>query len=356
MKKIVFFSGGIDRAGGTERALSLVANALSKEGYEVIVVSLCGDKAYYPLEDNIKLIYLHSKNLRSSIVSNLRKLSSIVREEKPDFWVDVDYILGIYTNRIRNKYKEMKWISWEHFCFYYEYPYFKNLRKIVRKMVCKKADCLIVLSKEDEKDYKDNLDIKAKLVQIYNPLPFEIKNSDASKEKIVMAAGRLTAIKGFDLLIEAWEKLENDFSDWRLVIAGDGEEKDKLSNQIAQKGLKRVEIRGFDKDISKLYSQSSIFALSSRNEGFVMVLLEAMSQGLPCVAFDCKCGVKEMIDDGENGYYVNNGDVDEFSLRLRSLMSDEEKLKIMGDKAVIKAEEFTSDIVLKQWIELLEAI
>lgn len=356
MKKIVFFSGGIHRAGGTERVLTMIANSLSKNGYEVTVVSLCGENNFYPLEPEVKVIYIHSKSLSSSVISNINKLRKTVKTIQPDYWVDVDYILGIYTKRIRNMCREMKWISWEHFCFYYQYPYYNGLRKKLRQYVCKHADCVVVLSKEDRKDYLDNLMVMGQLKQIYNPIPYNEAEHSYEKEKIVLAAGRLTKIKGFDRLLEAWGDIEKDFPEWKLIIAGEGEEKENLLNQINIKKLANVEITGFVKDMESLYRKASVFALPSRNEGFVMVLLEAMAYGIPLIAFNCKSGVKEMIDNGGNGYIVENDNINDFSKMLRKIMADEALRDRMSIESRAKAKEFTVEKINSQWMEMLESI
>lgn len=357
MRKIVFFSGGINRTGGTERALACIANGLAKENFDVILVSLCGNETYYTLDESIKVFFLHSKSLSSDIVKNLRTLSDIVCEEKPDYWVDVDNILGVYTERIRKKRPEMKWISWEHFCFFYDFPYYGKLREIIRKKVCKKADCVLVLSDEDKKDYFDNIkEINAKLCRIYNPIPYDSIGKSEQREKIIFAAGRLTKIKGFDMLIEAWSTIEKDCPEWKLLIAGDGEEKDNLLSLIKNKNLQRAELLGYIDEIEDYYKKTSIFALSSRNEGFVMVLLEAMSFGLPCIAFDCKCGIKEMIDDQRNGFVIEAGNVREYSDRLKMLMQSEELRNEMADNSISKIQGFTQEKIVQEWVKLIDSI
>lgn len=356
MKKIVFFSGGIHRSGGTERVLTTVANGLASRDYEVVIVSLCGTDNYYPINKNIKVIYINSKSLSSGILKNIKSLKNILKEEKPDYWVDVDYILGVYTDKIRKVYPQMKWISWEHFCYYYQYPYYKGLRKMIRKRVCKKADCLVVLSKEDEKDYKDNIEVKGILKQIYNPLPFEVYTDDAKREKIILAAGRLVKIKGFDILIEAWNQISNQYPDWSLVIAGEGEERNNLENLIKAKNIKNVLLPGLCDNIQEYYQKASIFALSSRNEGFVMTLMEAMSHSIPAVAFDCKAGVKELIENGKTGYIVAMDDIQDFSRKLSILMDSEAKRSDFGQKSVVKVKNFTKDRIIDEWEDLLKSI
>lgn len=118
------------------------------------------------------------------------------------------------------------------------------------------------------------------------------------KNKKIIAMGRLNNQKGFDLLIEAWSKLESDFKDWEVNIFGDGALKEQLQKQIDNKNLKKIFLRGYSKDVAKDMADASIFVLTSRYEGFGLVLLEAQALGLPCVSFDCKEGPSEIIDDG----------------------------------------------------------
>ncbi|MCR5848944.1 MAG: glycosyltransferase family 4 protein [Lachnospiraceae bacterium] len=350
MKKIVFFSGGIDRSGGTERVLSIIASGLAARDYEVIIVSMCGEKkSHYPLDERIRIYYMEAPGFSKRIIGNIRKLKDIVVKEKPDYWVDVDIILGLYTVFVKNRQKGMKWISWEHFNYYTKFPYYAGLRKFTRRMVCKKSDYLVVLSKEDEGYYRSNEKIKGELLSIPNPSPYEAKESTKEREKTVLAAGRLTAIKGFDMLLEAWSKIENEFPDWKLVIAGEGEEREKLEGMIASMKIKRAELPGFIENMPDMYEKASVFVLSSRNEGFVMVLLEAMSFGLPCVGFGCKAGVKELIIDGKNGFVAEPEDCDDMAEKLRKVMSDEELRKKMCRYSTEHVRSFDIDCILDLW-------
>lgn len=356
--KIAYLSGGLNRFGGTERVLSQIADNLSEKGYEIVIVSMCGEsKSFFPLDDRIKTYYLNSPGFSKKILSTIGKLKKIIKDEKPDVWVDVDYILGLYSGIVRKAYPKMKWVSWEHFCYYYRFPYYVGLRKAVRKYVCKKADYLAVLSKEDKKDYTDNIKrIKAELVQIYNPIPERVFDEKVNRQKTVLAAGRLTKIKGFETLLDVWSKIEKDNPEWKLVIAGDGEDRELLKTKISTLGLKHVEMPGLVKNMDKLYSEASIYAMSSTNEGFAMVLLEAMGYGLPCIAFDCKCGVKEAVDDGKNGYVINSGNIDDYAYKLQRIMSDEVLRNEMSGKAKKMAEMFRPEIIVKEWVKLFDSM
>ena len=357
MKKIVFFSGGIDRSGGIERVLSIVASGLAKSGYDVTIVSMCGEKrSHYELDVNVKTLFMEASDFSKNIHKNIKKLSGIIDSIEPDYWVDVDIILSLYTYFVRKKHKNVKWISWEHFNYFYDFPYYRLLRRIARKIACSHADCIVVLSREDEGYYKENKKIKGRIVSIYNPIPYEVSDETFEKKKTVLAAGRLVKIKGFDLLIDAWNKIEKDNPDWKLVIAGEGEERQELEKRIENYGLKNVTLTGFIDEMQNLYREASVFALSSKCEGFVMTLLEALSFGVPCVAFSCKAGVKEIIEDGINGYLVTPEDTDEFAEKLSSLMNNDEIRSRMSENCKPAARKFSPEIIIEKWIELLNSL
>ncbi len=176
------------------------------------------------------------------------------------------------------------------------------------------------------------------------------------KKKIVLAAGRITGIKGFDMLIESWRLLEERFPDWKLVIAGEGEDRAALEQQIADAGLTRVELPGRISDMAAMYRQVEFFVLPSRGEGFVMVLLEAMAFSLPAVAFACKAGVKEVIYDGENGYLARLGDINTLADRMARLMEDGALRHRMGAAARESMERFKTEKILNDWEDMLKSL
>ncbi len=388
MKKIVFISGNMSHSGGTERVLSVIANGLSGRGYDVSIISFGGDgKTFFALTDKVKVRWLYEDNPMKAIARLLKKYRAALKEEQPDEIVDVDNILCLYTLPAKSAVPGAKWISWEHFNYYYEFPVNHNLRKLVRRLVCRYADQIVVLSKEDKGYYLENRKIRGAITQIYNPTPYEgecvsaaeaahvrtidekqniqiaaalkeadEKESEETKKKIVLAAGRLTGIKGFDMLIESWRLLEERFPDWKLVIAGEGEDRAALEQQIADAGLTRVELPGRISDMAAMYRQVEFFVLPSRGEGFVMVLLEAMAFSLPAVAFACKAGVKEVIYDGENGYLARLGDINTLADRMARLMEDGALRHRMGAAARESMERFKTEKILNDWEDMLKSL
>ena len=192
-------------------------------------------------------------------------------------------------------------------------------------------------------------------MRIYNPVTVSLDTKSKLEEKTVLAVGRLTRQKGFDLLLEAWRYIEPEFGDWSLRIIGDGEEKENLCNIIKIYHFQNVEIIPYQRDIDQWYMRASLFALSSRYEGFVLVMIEAMAKGLPVVSFNCKEGPAELIDDGINGYLVDDGKVELFAEKLKYLMRDGELRRRFAEKTDLKLFEFDSTHVLSEWDSLMNS-
>lgn len=354
--KVGFLIGNMSNTGGTERVLSLVANGLVKRGLEVSVISLWGNgRPGFFLDNSIKCSYLN-ETYPKGIKCHLRNICSlfrIVKKEHFTILVDVDVILIFYTLPIRLLKRGIKSVSWEHFNFYYVFRKNNRIRRIAMRLAAWTADAFVVLSKEDEGYYRKNLGLKKKLYQIYNPNTYENVVLHGSKQKMVFAAGRLTKAKGFDLLLRSWKLVEDDFPDWKLCIAGDGEEKSPLEQQMRELGLKNVIFIGNVSNIEEYYEKTSLFVLPSRNEGFGMVLIEAMAYGNPVVSFDCKAGPKEIISDGKDGFLVPMGDEVLFAERMQCLMRSEKLRMEMGMHAKEDTKRFGLDGILGHWEELL---
>lgn len=357
MKKLVFFIGDLSHSGGTERVLAEIANGLCERGYDVSIVSLTGEApAFFQFDERIRIHWLKSRSLQSDIVGNLRQLEQIYRSEKPDLWIDVDIILCVYSLLLKLRHRDMKLVSWEHFNYYYPFPVNQGLRKIVRRLVARFSDCLLVLSKEDMGYYQENLNVRGLLRQIYNPAPFENQPPKEHDNKIILAAGRLTDVKGFDMLIESWALLEEKYPDWKVIVAGDGEDREKLEQLKAEKGLQNISFIGRVENIQDYYRDASFFVLPSRGEGFVMVLLEAMAFSNPVVAFTCKAGVAELVSEGMNGYPVPLGDTVKFAQKMENLMCSDILRSTMGENARARMEEFSHREILNRWEMLMKEL
>lgn len=211
----------------------------------------------------------------------------------------------------------------------------------------KRLDRFVVLSEEDKGYWKGLNNIEV----INNPIKFIPETYSTCKNKIAIAIGRYTEQKGFDLLIKAWKIVEQKHPDWHLNIYGGGDKEAYIKLAIKE-GVKTVFCHNIVKDIYSKYEESSVFLLSSRYEGFALVLAEAMSCGLPEVAFDCPCGPKDIIKNGFNGYLVKNGNISDFALKICELIENEDKRIRMGYNARNIVTKFELNFIMNQWIKI----
>jgi glycosyltransferase involved in cell wall biosynthesis len=218
-----------------------------------------------------------------------------------------------------------------------------------------RLDALTVLTSPDERDYAGLLAGTAtRLVRIPNPVP-RIPGPGADPEAhVIMAAGRLLGQKGFDLLLPAFAPVAERHPDWELRIYGGGRLRKDLTQQIDALGLTgRVHLMGRVDGLGPAMAEASIYALSSRFEGFPMVLLEAMSKGLAVAAFDCPNGPADAIEDGVDGRIVPAEDVDALGAALLALAEDEALRRRLGAAAVRAAQRYKLKAIGARWDALL---
>lgn len=355
-KHIGFLIMNFSNGGGTERVTSVIANNLSRRGYAVSVISCReGEKCRFFIEKNVTLYSLHGETRSNTVLRKLntaRELQKLVIEHSIDIMVAVDVALYLYLWPLQKKHL-CKCIAWEHFNYYIA----NNLLvKISRKFAAANADCVIVLGKNDLSNYKSHYKKINRIEYIYNPIALSMKKKTTMDKKRVIAVGRLSRQKGFDFLLDAWKIVERKNTEWTLDIFGEGTLKESLQQQIENLGLKKAHLRGYASDIEEEYVNSSIFVLSSRYEGFVLVLMEAQAKALPCVSFNCKEGPAETIDDGVNGYLVEEGNVVMFAEKLLELMNNKKLRDSFSENARKDLNRFDTTVVMDKWERILESL
>lgn len=355
-KKICFFSGVISRSGGTERVGIMIANELANKGYDVSILSFWNDcKPFFKVNEKIKIDYLldyKEGKLYRTYIYPILKLRKYIKSKNIDILIDIDTLLSKYSGyAVRGT--KCKLVSWEHFNYYYMLK--DNSRIKAKKIVKKVAEKLVVLTKEDKEAHIENMGFDCeKIEQIYNPSPFEIKNEYNFENKNFVAVGRLTEQKGFDFLIKAWKIFEERNKEWTLTIVGDGEEKENLEE--LSKDANNIKFVGKTDNVEMYYKQASCYVLSSRYEGFPMVILEAQSFALPVIAYDCKTGPKEMVFDNENGYLVESSNVEKLAETMIKFVNEKSKAEEMSKKSI----EYVSSLSIKnigqEWENLIKKI
>lgn len=353
--KVCFFSGDITRSGGTERVSTVIANELQKDSrFDICFLSLWEKKKepFFYLEKEIPRYTLFDVEVSGKkIWTYIKGIRKFIKNNSIDIIVDIDGILDMYTIPASKK-SNCKVISWEQFN-YYQNPYV-NYRKYTRRLASKKADAIVVLTDEDKYYYKKELKVKCKLIRIYNPL--EVKNDKICydmKSKTIISAGRLTNQKGFDMLPDVADKVFNKHKDWKWIICGEGEDREQLIEKIKKYKLENnVILEGNVTNITEYYKKAAMFVLTSRYEGFGLVLTEAKSAGLPCISFKCPCGPGEIIEDGVNGYLVKCFDVKNMAEKINQLIENDEKREEFFNKSLVGTEKFDLKTVSNQWKEL----
>lgn len=336
----IYFIG----VGGAERVTSILVNELAKRGHDIHLVVHSKIEPEYPINDDIHFYRLGEHKYD--------QLKEIIVDVQPDIIVAVTnfdmihYILMDLSSDIptiasdhTNFQKETS--SFTHHIRFYYYTF---------------ADVVTVLTENDKEFMKDTLH---NMKVMYNPLTFPRLDHKVERRKSILCVGRISAwdVKGFDNMIRMWGKIAHKHPDWCLEIVGDSaEEKDYLTllNIVQEENVSdSVYFLGWCDDVDMIMQKCSIFALSSREEGFPCVLLEAMSQGCTPVAFAIRGNINEIITDGEDGFVVPDGDFDTFIKKLEELMDNEDLREQMGEKAIASMERFEMNKIVDKWEELL---
>ena len=359
IKKIVFFTGSLNGSGGTERVSTIIANQLSEIGYTVQFLSLHdGDSPFFKVNNDIKINTLFNEKIcfKKNYYKVIYKLREYLKKNEIDVIINVDTLLSLYSLvacirlNIRN-------ISWEHFNFINDLGL--KLRKLSRYISAYACDDVVTLTDMDKGYWLKNTIHKANIVRISNPSSYELSNSRCKvNAKIVLSAGRLTHIKGFDLLLESWALVIKQRQDWTLRIVGSGEEHNSLKIQAEKLGLgESVQWVSHVDNMAEQYESAALYVMSSRFEGLPMVLLEAISAGLPLVSFDCKTGPREIIDPS-CGWLAEDGNTKILSEKLLEAFTtfDNDDVYAQFSQAAINkcSTDYSLEPIVNKWMRLLD--
>lgn len=376
--KIAYCIPSLYYPSGMERVLTLKANYFAEHfGYDIHIILTDGkDKPpYYKLHPSITThqldinydeLYGHPLLKRISGYWNKqrlfkKRLNECLCQIRPDITIsllrrDINFINEMKDGSV--KLGEIHFNKSNYRAFSdNRLPVFVQraikqywMQQLIRQV--RKLKKFVVLSYEDAAEWTELKNVKV----IYNPLPFLPEQLSDNSRKQVIAAGRYVPQKGFDRLISAWRIVNEHHPDWILRIYGDGM-RQQLQQLIDKFGLTSTCILEHSTPhIADKYRESSIFVLSSRYEGFGMVIIEAMACGVPPVAFTCPCGPRDIIDDGKNGLLVDNGDIEGLAKKINYLIENEDVRRKMGQQARIDVERFKIEQIAEQWKNLFESV
>lgn len=372
--KIVYCTPALYSAGGVERIVSVKASYFADVlGYDVtvIVTEGKGRESFFPLSDKVKVINfelgfeeLWRASFFRKILLYLQKqrqfkklLTAELMRIRPDFTIsmlrrEINFLTDIrdgskkigelHVNRAnyRNFEQNDSNILKRMFAKYW-------MDSLVKKL--KKLDRLVVLTEKSKASWPELSNVEV----IPDPLPFQVDAKSDLHAKRIITIGRYAYQKGYDMLLRVWAEIEKKYPDWQLAIYGMGDQ-DSLWNQMRELGIDADSclLNGPVNDVIKEYQNSSVFVLPSRFEGFGLVIIEAMSCGVPVVAFNCPMGPDEIISDGEDGFLVPVGDIRALAEKLQTLMQNQELRMKFSETAYRNSGRYRIDKISNQWIQL----
>ena len=367
---IVYCLDSINGIGGIQRVTVTKANALAEvPGNEVwVIVADNSGRPVFALSPAVHFVDLQINyyeddwksrwNVLKGIVVKRRVHKRRLKEQLKAILPDVVISVGQSEKNVIPSIRG-NWATVREFHFtrryrdYHAVSFFNRLSawcgNALDSLVLRKYDRIVVLTYEDKKlNWRRWNNVRV----IYNPVYLSSQVSSLESKRII-AVGRLTYQKNFSSLIRAFKSVADRFPGWTLDIYGEGKERDALSAEIRNLGLDAsVRLMGAVPDIQDIMPDYSIFAMTSRFEGFGLSLVEAMSCGLPAVSYACPCGPKDIIADGVNGFLVPEGDEEMLAERICRLIEHEDERKRIGQEAFKSSSRYALPNIIRQWMEL----
>lgn len=355
---VCFLTGTLNAFAGAERVTAVIANALAERGYRVLVLSLWDKASVFPLHADVvhDALFASRPSFKLQYFATVAGIRRFVRLHGIDVLIEVDTMLTLFTLPATLGLKVRR-IAWEH-CHFDE-DLGRRARRVARWLAARFDEAVVVLTERDQSLWRAGIaHARANVAVVPNPLPFPFPAVPAaSGNRIVLAVGRLTPSKGFDVLLHAWALAHSAMGGWQLRIVGDGECRPQLEALCAELGVNdSVTLPGTTANLDVEYEGAGLFCLSSRYEGFGLVLLEAMAYGLPVISTHCETGPRELLRNRENACVVQVGDAREMAGALVALTrTDSTALRQRIAAGARKtAAAYTIDRVAASWISLLD--
>ena len=357
--KLLYITNGINGSGGLERVLSVKTSMLVEQyDYQlaIIVLNKAHQNLFYQFSEKISFYSIPvSGNPVSYFLSYKSGIQKTVNEFQPDIIsVCDDGLKGFFLPHIIKT--SAKWIYERHVSKQIESNEKDNLiKKLITKVkwhlmeiLAQKFENFVLLTEGNKDEWKKLNNIKI----IPNPLSFASNEKSNLENKTVICVGKISYQKGQDILLKAWEKVYQKFPDWQLHLYG----KENLEFLDTQNLENNVSFFPPEKNIRQKYIESSVYVMSSRFEGFGMVLTEAMECGVPCVSFDCPSGPADIIKDGEDGFLVEKENTEELAEKLITLIENQDLRKQMGIRAKENVKRFSAEKIVQEWDKLFKEL
>ena len=382
-KHIIYCIPHLYNAGGMERVLTQKVNWLAAHTpHDITIVTTEPTPrgmavSYFPLDKRVQVIELnidfnadYNAPLLRKLIAHRRKqslyrhaLEQVLKQTQADLCIslcgkEIAFLRHLPCRSIAELHFQInhrrQLLEATHKGWFWSLLGAIRTRQLIREV--KPLEQLVVLTDADKEDW-----IAAGCTNVRcipNPCSLDGKDiqkkPDSSDKKTIMAVGRLHVEKGFDLLLEAWKRIESLYPEWTLRIVGEGEERKTLEQQVQSNGLHHVQLPGRSSDIASEYAKADVFVLSSRYEGLPLAMMEAMWCGVPCVAFDCPRGARALIGE-ERGWLVPNGDIEALAQQIVYCLANKEEAKARAGEAQRFVHAHYSEAqIMPQWKEIIE--
>lgn len=355
---IVILSSRLDMPGGTERAVVHTAALLQSKGHRVSLLVLDETaESFFPVSESIELAQLRlhfgltdSGNVltrKAALLAHVRRLKKELERMQPTLILSTDYVFTIAAWMACGK-KNVRIAAWEH----HHFSWLKKSRfwNYLFRKIYPKLDAVICLNRTEAKLYAE-IGCSTKVIP-----NFISRHEVAAQAPVLLTIGWLIKRKGIDLIPSIAQKVFAKYPGWQWRIIGEGPEKEALEEELKKRHLQNNVIISSPttQNIQQLYKDASLYIMTSRFECFPLVLLEALSCGIPCLSFDCPTGPADIIRHGLDGLLLPSEDADALSTAIIQLMGNEEKRRTMSVAAYEGIERFSPLKVYALWKEYVE--
>ena len=347
--------------GGAERVATLLCDFWAGEGHAVTLITFESDETapFYTLDRRVAVRRLAASAGKGNprVLNNFNRVSrlrALLRELRPDavvaFTTDANVITLLATRGL-----ELPVVISER--NQPDRPGLVSVHRLARRFTYPFADAVVVQTNAIASWMRKRFRVPVHII----PNPVRVADSRsprrAADRSLLIAVGRLSAQKGFDILIEAFAGVAPKYPNWQLVIYGEGPDRSELEQLRDALSLQgKVLLPGLTKNVQAAFAEASLFALPSRFEGYPNALLEALAAGLPVIATSAPGGASEILIDGEYGMLVPPDDADALASALNAMMSDATLRTNYSERAPDAVAGLNVELVGRQWLDLLGAL
>ena len=339
-------------SGGSERVISILANKLSERGHEVEIICYNKHIVFYPINSSVKIVFAEEECKSSNIIKKMIWLRRHIIQEKPE--IVIPFMVAVYSctliallgcripvlSSVRN-----------------DPRLGRRIYKFARRTILPLSTHIVVQTKHI-KDYFPKK-LHDKITIIYNPVNdriFDVLSNNYSKQNRIISVGRLFPQKNQKMMICAFSKIASEFTNWKLVLFGEGPLRPELENLIKEKNMTgRIELPGRSEMVLEEVAKSKLFCMSSYYEGMSNAMIEAICLGLPIISTKVS-GTEELVQDGYNGYLLEDNDIDGLAYRFKEMMSHEENIHLFGQRNREQVYKFKTEAIVNQWENLIKKV